>query len=111
MVRSQDQQVPEHLQRVRHDVELAPRDLMPLDRDLRDGHVQALGEQEELDVEDPRREVLGREDLHGGAPREELEAALGIADMAHADDAQDRVQAVHEDVAEERSLKKTGLGM
>ena len=86
-------------------MQLAPADLVPLDGDLRDGHAQLLGEEEELDVEYPGREVLGGEDELCGAPREELEAALGVADVPDADDAEDGVEAVHEDIAEERALR------
>lgn len=77
---------------------------MPFYGNLFDRNGQLLREQEELDVEDPGREVLVWENLLCGGAGEQLEAALGIADMTHADNAQDSVEAVHEDVSEERAL-------
>ena len=104
-VGAENEEVAEHLQGVGKDVELGARDLVPLDGDLCDGHALGLGEEEELDVEDPGGEVLVGEDLLRGAAREELEAALGVADVADADDAEDGVEAVHEHVPDERALR------
>ena len=86
-------------------MQLAPPNLMPLDRHLPHGHAQRLRAQEQLDVEDPRREVLVREDRARGGPAEELEPALRVPDVAHADDAEDGVQPVHEHVPQERALQ------
>ena len=88
-----------------HDAELAPCDLMPRDGHFGDWDVQRLGEQQELDVEYPRREVLAREELAGGGTREQLKPALGVAQVAYARDAKHGVQAVHEEVAQDGPLR------
>ena len=69
---------------------------------------ELLREQQQLDVEDPRREVLVREHDPCRRAREQLEAALRVAHVPDADDAQDRVQAVHEHVPEQRALGVAG---
>ena len=79
---------------------------MPLDRHLLDGYPELLREQEQLDVEDPRREVLIWENLLCGGAREELEPALGIADVPDPNDAQDGVEAIHEEIADEGALRR-----
>ena len=79
---------------------------MPLDRHFLYGYTKLLSEEQEFDVEYPCWEVLVWEDLLSGSAGEEFEAALGVADVANADYAQDGVKAVHEDVAEERTLCK-----
>ncbi|TFY70257.1 hypothetical protein EVG20_g2748, partial [Dentipellis fragilis] len=103
-VRAQHEQIAQHLQRVEHHVQLAARDLVPLDGHLRDGDARLLREEQQLDVEDPCCEVLLREDRARSLAGEELEAALRVADVPDADDAQDRVQTVHEEVADEGAL-------
>jgi hypothetical protein len=105
LIYAEDQQVSQHLQRIAHDTELAPCDLMPRDGHLDDGDARRLGEQQELDVEYPCREVLAREERAGGSAREQLEPALGIAQVADARDAQHGVQAVHEEVAQDGTLR------
>lgn len=77
---------------------------MPFYGYLRHGHFEPLCQQKQLDVENPRRQMLGREYLHCGATREEFESTLRVANVAYSDDTQDSVEAVHEDVAEEGSL-------
>ena len=77
---------------------------MPFYGNLLDGNGQLLREQEQLNVEDPGREVLVWENLLCGGAGEQLEAALGIADMTHADNTQDGVEAVHEYVTDHRTL-------
>src|SRR6266702_8789046 len=73
LVRAEDQQVSQHLQRIAYDAELAPCDLMPRDGHLDDGDAQRLGEQQMLDVEYPCCEVLAREECTGGGAREQFE--------------------------------------
>jgi hypothetical protein len=70
-----------------------------------DGDAQRLGEQQELDVEYPCREVLARKERAGGGAREQLEPALGVAHVADARDAKHGVQAVHEEVAQDGPLR------
>ena len=96
MVRPEDQQVAQHLQRVPHDAELAPCDLVPRHGHLSDRNAQRLGEQQQLNVEYPRREVLPWEQRPRRGAREKLESALSIAHVSDAHDAQNGVQAVHE---------------
>lgn len=65
---------------------------MPRNRQLRDGHAQLFREERDLDDENPRAQMLVREDLLRGAAEEELESALRVEDVPDADEAQDGVQ-------------------
>lgn len=95
MIRPQYQQVSKHLQRVRDHVQLAACNFVPFDRDLFYWDVKHLGEEQNLDIEDPRRQVLTGEDLLGSSSCEKLEPALGVADVANTEHTEDCVEAVH----------------
>jgi len=77
---------------------------VPRHGNFNDGDTQRLSEQQQLDVKDPRREMLAREQSACGLAREQLEPALGIAHVPDARDAQNGVQAVHKEVTQEGSL-------
>lgn len=77
---------------------------MPFDGHFGNGNPELFGEQEQFDIKYPCSKVLCREYLLCGAPREELEATLGITDMSNADYAEDGMQSVHEDISKDRTL-------
>lgn len=77
---------------------------MPFDGNFCDRDPELFGEQEKLDVEYPCCEVLSGKYVLCSASCEELESALGIADMSDADYAKGGMKSVHEDVSKERTL-------
>lgn len=109
MVTSKYQEVAQHLKRVLDNIELASCHFVPFDGDFRNGNPELFGEQEKLDVEYPRSEMLGGEYFLSGTSREQFETTLGITDMSDADDTKDSMESVHEDVSKERTLSKVRI--
>lgn len=67
-----------------------------------------LGEHEHLNVEDPAFGVHVGHDVGEGCAREELEAALGVADArgcGGCEDCEDEVEGSHEEVSQGRALE------
>lgn len=72
---------------------------MPHYRNLLNRNTELLRQEKQFDVEYPGRKVLVRENLLSGRARKEFESALSVTNVTDADDAEDRMEAVHEDVA------------
>jgi hypothetical protein len=77
---------------------------MPLNRNLFHRNTKHLGEQQNLDVKDPGRQVLTGEDLLRSFSSEELEPALCVTDVTNTEHAEDSVETVHQQVSEEGTL-------
>jgi hypothetical protein len=58
MIASHYQQISQHLQRCRHNVEFASIHLMPFNWDFNDRDVLLLGQQQQFNVENPCGQVL-----------------------------------------------------
>lgn len=121
---AEDSEADGHLDAVLNDVELAAADLVPVDGDLGDLDAGAaannravvaedwdgggrLGQHQHLDVEDPALGVHVGDDVGQGGAREQLEAALGVADARGGggrQDHEDEVEGAHEEVAQRRAL-------
>lgn len=103
----QQRQAPGHADTIFDDIQLGADDLPPADGDLDDGDAGKLGEHEHLDVEDPAVHVHVRDDVRQGGPREQLEAALGVADARRRrrrHQLQQQVERVHQEVAQPAAL-------
>lgn len=76
-------------------------DFRPFDAHLAHWEAQRLRQEQHFDVERPPLDVHQLEQLLGGRPREQLEAALGVFDAAHGKQPHQEMEAVHEDRAED----------
>lgn len=85
---------------------LASGDIMPFNRDFRDGYLLHFREQQKLDVEDPRRHMLGREDSLGSRTREELESTLCISKLTDPYEPESQTQCGGEDPSNEWALAR-----
>lgn len=74
---------------------------MPLHRHFLNRDSKLFSEEEEFDIEYPSGKMLSGEDLLSCKSREEFEAALGVTDVAYANYPEDRVEAVHQNIAKE----------
>ena len=121
---TQDGQTNGHVDAVADDVELAAADLVPLDGNLcdlnaraaaNDGAVRAqdggrrggLGQHEHLNVENPAFGVHIGHNVGEGGAREELEAALSVANArggGRGEDGENEVKGAHEEVSQGRTL-------
>lgn len=103
----QHRQTKRHPKTVPNNVQLAPLDLLPANRDLSHGDVDALGQHQHLDVENPAFRMHVRNDVGQRGTGEQLEAALGVFDcrrFGRGEEAEQQVEGVHEGVAEEGAL-------
>ena len=78
---------------------------MPVDGHLHDGHVVELRQQKNFNVENPAFHVDALKDVAGGSAGKHLEAALRVADAAHAENADEDVEDIHQQIAESGALK------
>lgn len=77
---------------------------MPLNRNLRHRYSKILRKEKQLDVENPRWKVLSGEHLLGSCSGKQFEAALCIPNVTYTHYSERGMQAVHEDVPEQRTL-------
>lgn len=78
--RAEDEKSPSHAQRVPHDIELTPLDLLPPNSDLDHRDLGALREHQHLHIKDPPFTVHKRHDIRQGRAREQFEPALRVSD-------------------------------
>src|SRR5690606_31496148 len=84
VVQTDAQHVAGHLDGGGGGRQLRAVDLVPVDGDFGHTHAQRGGDEQQLDVKRPALDVLVGEEHARGAAREELEAALRVANVAHA---------------------------
>jgi hypothetical protein len=103
----QHRQAKRHPKTVPNNVQLAPLDLLPANRNFGHGDVGALSQHQHLNVEDPAFRVHVGNDIGQRGSGEQLEAALGVLDrrrFGRGEKAEQQVEGVHEGVAEEGAL-------
>ena len=86
------QGVAQHAQAVADDVHLALGRVDPFHGEIVDAVAEALGEEEDFDVECEAVEGLAAEDLAAGAGTEGFEAALGVVDAGEGEALEDAVK-------------------
>lgn len=97
-------QTPSHAQAIPQNIQLTPLDLFPSNGDFDHGDAGRFGQHQHFDVEDPALGMHVGDDVRERRTREELEAALGIADSGRggrSEKAEEEMEGVHEEVAEE----------
>ena len=77
---------------------------MPLNRDLFHRNTEHLGQEQNLNIKNPRRQVLTGKDLLRSFSSEKLEPALCVADVTDTKHTEDSVETVHQQVSEEGAL-------